>query len=181
MNKIIYPAIEEAVRERETQLAAMVDSRRAIVSSLNIGTWVMAKEVKSGSKFNEKFAGPFQVIHQNQNGSYRLKNFLDEEEPFIFHIDHLIEIEHFKFSNQEEEHEVKCILDTRGSGESTEYLVKWSNSKFDNSWLPQDAFRSQTIIAKFLAQRRQSSPPQLPPSTVMLSFFLTLSICLQQI
>jgi hypothetical protein len=116
----------------------------------------MAKETVIGSKFAEKFLGPFRVHHQNRNGSYRLLNSLGEIEPFIFPIEHLRLVSNYKFID-DPEFEVEAILDMHGSGTNTEYLVKWKDSSMENLWIPSEGFRSQAIITKFLKQRQTSN------------------------
>ena len=69
MNKTILPAINERVVEREEQRAAKWDATHNVIDRYTPGQFVMAKEVVPGSKWNEKWVGPFEVIRCNRNGA----------------------------------------------------------------------------------------------------------------
>ena len=161
MNKTILPAINERVVEREEQRAAKWDATHNVIDRYTPGQFVMAKEVVPGSKWNEKWVGPFEVIRCNRNGAYTLRNALGEEEPYRFPPNHLIHISHYEFP-EEESHEVKRILDARGSYPNYEYLVQWRNKDLQDTWEPITAFDSIAPIQKYLKTARAAklSPKQ---------------------
>ena len=57
--------------------------------------------------------------------------------------------------SEEEEYEVERILDVKGAGKTTRYLIKWKgyDDATDNTWEPADHL-SKKLIAEFQAERK---------------------------
>ena len=174
----IYPLINEYVTERESQRAEAENQRRLIIDPFSIGSFVMAKDVTRGTGWNDKYLGPFQVTHQNRNGSYTLMNPLRMEEPYRFPPDHLIPVQNYEFP-EDVSYELDKILDVRGQFPNEEYLCKFRDSKVGNAWIGRDDFDSKSTLIKYFRELREKElkekllkhkipANQLPPDTMEL-------------
>jgi hypothetical protein len=148
MEKDIYPAIEEGVRERQTMIAAKWNASHNIIIPFEPGQYVMAKDVVIGSKWNEKWAGPYEVTKRGQNGTYSLRNALGEIADYRYPPNHLIPVYEYEIPD-EISLEIKRILDVKGDKPNLLYLVQWKDKTLPATWEPSSSFDSLAPIRKF--------------------------------
>ena len=123
----------------------------------------MAKTVEKESSWNQKNEGPFRVIRRNQGGSYLLEDLRGEPVPYRFPSDHLVLLPHFneeavKLKDDESRFAIRKILDHKGSGEDTEYLVAWENKKLPETWTKVSQFDNRSKIEEYLKRERKQNP-----------------------
>ena len=146
------------VEERQEVARAKFDASHHIIEPYKVGQFVMAKEVIPGSKWKEHYVGPFQVARVGQNGTYFLRNMLQEEEKYRIPPDHLIPFKDYEFP-EAQSYEIKEILDVRGTHSNYEYLVQWRDKDSENIWQPTSTFDSLATIQKFMDKHPNILPP----------------------
>jgi hypothetical protein len=81
-------------------------------------------------------------------------------------------------SMKEEQAEVECILDCRGSGKSRRYLVKWLGfSQSEATWEPAENLQScpEILTAFEQSKKKKQSPVEIEPSTAKKSRKIVIS------
>lgn len=149
MASIVFPAIHDRTKAlMEVQQKTFNDKHYLI--DIPIGSVVMVKLPSRTSKLSPLYEGPFTVITKTKNGTYVLKDSMNE----LLHRDYvpselkMVSID--ETAIEDELYEVKEIRDHRGPDNDREYLVCWVGyGERENSWLKADAFSDPETIRKY--------------------------------
>ena len=162
MQDIVYPAISEAVQEKQKKANKALTLLRGPVVDFAVGSWVMARDPRRKGKLAPIFEGPFKVMRRTTGGSYLLEDtdgtllnrrFAPSQLTLITPPEEII---------QATSYVVEAILSHRGSPGAYEYLVKWLN--YDNSaneWIPFEQFNDTEIIRQYWAVQEATQPKQI--------------------
>lgn len=150
--KQLHEELKTDLQFIQQRMARYADQRRMKEPSFKKGdkVYLARKNIKSkrpSEKLDYKQLGPFKIKRKISDTNYELSLPRSMQIHPIFHIsllepaspraklDETTELE----AEDEEEQEVEKILDHRGEGPQTEYLVKWKDQGDDeNTWEPLD-------------------------------------------
>ena len=144
----VFPGIQERVKEQQEQLAARFDATHQIIDDFTPGTFVLAQKTVPGSKWNERYEGPFEVVRKNEGGSYLLKDTLDMEIPYRYPPS-MLKVAPYYQPSDDEQFEVKRIKSHRETDLGTEYLVEWKDSSLEQSWEKSSSYHTLAPIEKY--------------------------------
>jgi len=160
----VYPAIQDFVKNRESIRAAKWDATHNVIDGFTPGQYVMAKDVTRGTKWNDKYLGPFKVVHRGRNGTYKLENALGEVEKYRFPPDHLIPVGDYEFP-EEQSFEIRKIKGVRGSAPNKEYLVEFRDKDSPDEWISEDLVDAKSAIQKFFKANPDYEEDYVKPVT----------------
>ena len=131
--------------------------------------WVSTRFMppRGSSKFQPRFIGPFRVIKRIGKVAYQLDLPASMQQHPVFHVSLLqkdrpraadmLPTENWEAVNQQQgpEYEVEYLMDSRGSGEQEEFLVKWRGfPETEATWEPiSHLTNSRDLVRAFRTQR----------------------------
>ena len=122
---------------------------------------------RGSPKFQPRFIGPFRIIKRIGKVAYQLDLPASMQQHPVFHVsllqkdrprdEEMLPNENWEALNQRpaDEYEVEHILDSRGAGESEEFLVKWKGfPESSATWEPIDHLENcRNLVEAFRSQR----------------------------
>jgi transposase InsO family protein len=153
LNDIVYPTISEAVKNKKSQDIERwnKDNCHKIIKEAKFipGAIVMALDECRPNKTAPRYLGPLTVVRRTKGGSYILKG--QDGTEYRRPPSTLKMVTREPTEPLADNHvEVEQILEHRGTGKSTEYLVKWKNiDQSNNEWIKKDDFDGTTMVMKY--------------------------------
>ena len=122
---------------------------------------------RGSSKFQPRFIGPFRIVKRIGKVAYQLDLPASMQQHPVFHVSllqkdrprdaEMLPNEIWEAVNQRHgpEYEVEYLLDSRGSGEDEEFLVKWRGfPESSATWEPHNHLEnSKDLVRAFRSQR----------------------------
>ena len=131
--------------------------------------WVSTRFMppRGSSKFQPRFIGPFKIVKRIGKVAYQLDLPPSMQQHPVFHVSllqkdkpraaEMLPNENWEAVNQQQEpeYEVEYLLDSRGSGEDEEFLVKWRGfPESSATWEPiSNLENSKDLVRAFRSQR----------------------------
>ena len=175
--KQLHEELKTDLQFIQRRLTRYADKRRMKGPSFKEGdkVYLARKNIKTkrpSDKLDYKQIGPFKVKRKISDTNYKLSLPQSMQIHPIFHISLLepasprAQLDKTTVLEDEEEYEVEKILDHRGEGPETEYLIKWKGCEDDeNTWEPLSNLTSaQAKLAQYhrLAKTPRRSARQDP-------------------
>jgi transposase InsO family protein len=160
LNDLVYPTISAAVKAKKAhdiEKWNKANSHKIIEEGKFIpGAIVMALDECRPDKTSPRYLGPMTVLRRTKGGSYILKG--QDGTEYRRPPSTLKMVTREPAEPLEDNHcVVEKILEHRGTGHSTEYLVKWKNVHHSqNEWLTKDDFDGTTMIMNYHKLLRQT-------------------------
>ena len=149
MSTVVFPAIHDRTNKLLQIQRKRFNDKHYIVD-IPLGSMVMVRLPSRASKLAPLYEGPFQVVTKTKNGTYVLKDEMND----MLHRDYvpselkMVNIDECEIEDQL--YEVKEIRDHRGSPSKRQYLVSWVGyGERENSWLEAEAFTDPETIRKY--------------------------------
>lgn len=162
VREIVFPALADAVSERqESQRAELDASRQVVTVPISNGASVMVMDVSRSKKHEPYWTGPFVVLRCTAAGTYTLLT----PDGALFHrnvprqqlkvIASAAVVDVSDLDALERTYLVERIVDHRGGEDDREYLVKWKGYS-DRTWEPKANFAGSAddAIREYWATRR---------------------------
>ncbi len=161
---LVYPAISDRVRSLKDAMMKRLDKhRRLLTESIPTGAVVMVKDPNRGSKLDPVYMGPYTIVRRTQNGTYVLKDQLND----LF--DRHVPADQLKLisktprpvdqSDAEKVYEVERVSDHRGKPGEMEFLTHWKGYS-EPTWVRESDFIEHDCIKKYWKSIRPASAPR---------------------
>jgi len=166
---LVLPALENRTSNVKIKQEQQLNKRKQM-KPLQPGTYVMAIDNLKSSKWEPNYEGPFEILCQNEGGTYTLLDTLGREIPRHYTINMLKPLSNkpndlsSEGGKQEEinteEHKSYVVEDIIAhelvGSKGYKYLVKWKDyPTSDNSWIWAKNFDSLTPINKYWKKQKQ--------------------------
>ena len=156
LNNVVYPTIRRRVEAKMVDAVESFDKKHKIVDQFPLGSFVMARDVTQGSKWNAAYEGPYEVSRWSKPegskaalGAYYLKDRTGSELPFRFPPSQLKAAPFVKIA-KEQSYEVIKIMEKRVVEGQVEYLLEWKDRSINPTWVPADHLDSVTLVERFI-------------------------------
>jgi hypothetical protein len=154
MSDIVFPAIKERTTAQSELLAAKFNNSHKTVI-FKPDSYVMIRIETKNAQLMPSYTGPYLVVCQSRNGGYVLRDETGVLMPRDYPASELKavsrdELVELTGSDKEKSYEVEAVIDHRGEGKTTEYLVRWKNYSSDwDDWLTINDFNDHEIVRKY--------------------------------
>lgn len=176
MSDIVFPAIKERTTAQSELLAAKFNNSHKTVI-FKPDSYVMVRIETKNAQLMPSYTGPYLVVCQSRNGGYVLRDETGVLMPRDYPASELKavsrdELVELTGSSKEKSYEVEAVIDHRGEGKTTEYLVRWKNYSSDwDDWLTINDFNDHEIVRKYWSRLGKPYVPKknnvitnMPPS-----------------
>ncbi|KAG2215257.1 hypothetical protein INT45_012707 [Circinella minor] len=147
METVVFPAINERVKAILDAQANKFNKKHMIVDFPE-HSHVMVRVVQKGSKLENEYEGPYEVVRKNRGGSYILKDEMGNLKPTNYPPNHLKLISQDEVIPCDELYEVKSIVAHKEIQPGIyEYKVRWVGyEEKDDTWQKAETFSQPTPI-----------------------------------
>lgn len=158
MSEIVVPAICDRTNAQvELAQQRFNNAHKLIVFKPNqyVMIRIPSQAKSTNGQLSAAYSGPYQVVLQIRNGGYVLRDQTGVLMPRDYPAEELKPVSkedlvELNGSSKEKSYEVEAIIDHRGEGKTTEYLVRWKNYSSDwDDWIPADNFNDFEVARKY--------------------------------
>jgi hypothetical protein len=159
---VIFPTLNESVRQRKEQMTRDVDARHKLIqdNDILVGSTValLHPDVLLGkplAKHSAKYQGEFTVVSKDQNGNLLLKDTVGGVMSRHVPPDQVKVIPSRPLNTEEKDiFEVEKVLKHQGEPGHFQYLVKWKGFPHsENTWEPSSNFDAVDCIREYWTRR----------------------------
>lgn len=161
MISLVYPAISDRVKLMKDAMTKRLDKyRRLLTESIPTGAVVMVRDPLRKDKFEPTYIGPYTVVRRIQNGSYVLKDQLNDL--FDRHVpaDQLKLISKtprtIDLDDTSAVYQIDYVADHREIDGQLEFLTYWKGYD-DPTWVAENKFIDDNCIRKYWKKKDKNN------------------------
>ena len=159
---LVYPALSERVRSlKDAMVKRLNKHRRLLTESIPTGAVVMVKDPHKTTKQEPAYIGPYTVVRRTHNGTYVLKDQLNDLYDRHVPVDQLKLISKTprtadrRDTRENSVFEVSRIADHRGTPGHYEFLTFWKGYD-EPTWVAEEKFIDHAVITKYWKSKKGS-------------------------